>query len=284
MKDYSSLERASSRFSPSPASPSPGAPSVAPTRAARVLGRSGGYRRSYAFAMTCLIYHATTTFCRRNYNYKNDALGKTVGQMVGAARSARQNIVEGSERGATSKEQELKQYDVAKASLAELAGDYEAFITDLNEIAWSEKSAEYAAVRALRLDPFHETDDVVHRHSAYILEMRQRYASWLENENPLVAANAQLVAIRMTMGMLRAQMDALVDEIAENGGVSEALTKARLEVRDAQRSVDRNGAKVVCPKCGAPMRKRMCKRGVNAGQPFWACSRYPECDGTRRYE
>ena len=70
----------------------------------------------------------------------------------------------------------------------------------------------------------------------------------------------------------------------ENGGVSEALTKARLEVRDAQRSVDRNGEKVVCPKCGAPMRKRMCKRGVNAGQPFWSCSRYPECDGTRRYE
>lgn len=82
MKDYSSLERASSRFALfSPASAAP-----APTRAARVLGRSGGYRRSYAFAMTCLIYHATTTFCRRNYNYKNDALGKTVGQMVGAAR------------------------------------------------------------------------------------------------------------------------------------------------------------------------------------------------------
>ena len=257
---------------------------VAPTRAARVLGRSGGYRRSYAFAMTCLIYHATTTFCRRNYNYKNDALGKTVGQMVGAARSARQNIVEGSERGATSKEQELKQYDVAKGSLAELAGDYEAFITDANEVAWSEKSVEYAAVRALRLDPFHETEDVVHRHSAYILEMRRRYAQWLENEDPLVAANAQLVVIRMAMGMLRAQMDALVDEIAENGGVSEALTKARLEVRDAQRSIDRNGAKVVCPKCGAPMRKRLCKRGVNAGRPFWACSRYPECDGTRRYE
>ena len=256
----------------------------ASTRAARVLGRSGGYRRSYAFAMTCLIYHATTTFCRRNYNYKNDALGKTVGQMVGAARSARQNIVEGSERGATSKEQELKQYDVAKDSLAELAGDYEAFITDANEIAWSEKCAEYAAVRALRLDPFHETEDVVHRHSAYILEMRKRYAGWLENENPLVAANAQLVVIRMAMGMLRAQMDALVDEIAENGGVSEALTKARLEVRDAQRSIDARGEKVVCPKCGAPMRKRLCKRGVNAGHAFWSCSRYPECDGTKRYE
>lgn len=249
---------------------------------ARVLGRSGGYRRSYAFAMTCLIYHATTTFCRRNYNYRNDALGKTVGQMIGAARSARQNIVEGSERGATSKEQELKQYDVAKGSLAELAGDYEAFITDLNEAAWSEKSAESKAVCSLRLDPFKETEDVVHRHSVYILEMRKRYSDWLENEDPLIAANAQLVVIRRTMGMLFAQMEALVEEIAENGGVSEALTKARLEVRDAQRSVNQNGERVVCPKCGAPMRKRLCRRGVNAGHAFWSCSRYPDCDGTRR--
>ena len=80
-----------------------------------IIGHFGGYRKMYSFGWTCLIYHATTLFCRRNYNYKNDALGKTVGQMVGAARSARQNIVEASSRAATSKEQELKQLDVARS-------------------------------------------------------------------------------------------------------------------------------------------------------------------------
>jgi four helix bundle protein len=89
-----------------------------------VIGHYGGYRKTLSFGLTCLVYHATTTFCRRNYNYQNDALGKTVGQMVGAARSARQNIVEGSSRAGTSKETELKLLDVAKASLQELAGDY----------------------------------------------------------------------------------------------------------------------------------------------------------------
>lgn len=54
-----------------------------------IIGHFGGYRKMYSLGWTCLIYHATTLFCRRNYNYKNDALGKTVGQMVGAARSAR---------------------------------------------------------------------------------------------------------------------------------------------------------------------------------------------------
>ena len=38
-----------------------------------------------------------------------------------------------------------------------------------------------------------------------------------------------------------------------------------------------------CPKpdCGAPMRRRMARRGKNAGNEFWGCSRYPKCKGTR---
>ena len=84
----------------------------------------------FSFGWTCLIYHATTLFCRRNFNYRNDALGKTTGQMVGAARSARQNIVEASSRAATSKMQEVNELDVVTGSLDELAGDYEAFVID----------------------------------------------------------------------------------------------------------------------------------------------------------
>ena len=83
----------------------------------QIIGPYGGYRKMFAFAYVCLVYHFTCTFCRRNYSYQNDALGKTVGQMVGAARSARQNIVEGSVRAGTSKETELRLYDVAKGSL-----------------------------------------------------------------------------------------------------------------------------------------------------------------------
>jgi restriction system protein len=35
-----------------------------------------------------------------------------------------------------------------------------------------------------------------------------------------------------------------------------------------------------CPQCGAVMRKRVAKRGANAGTAFWGCSRYPNCRGT----
>ena len=102
-----------------------------------IIGAYGGYRRTLSFGFVCLIYHATEAFCARNYSYKNDALGKTVGQMLGAARSARQNIVEGSSRAGTSKETELRLYDVAKGSLEELAGDYEAFLIGRGEAPWA---------------------------------------------------------------------------------------------------------------------------------------------------
>ena len=34
-----------------------------------------------------------------------------------------------------------------------------------------------------------------------------------------------------------------------------------------------------CPVCHSPMALRSAKRGKNAGQSFWGCSRYPECRG-----
>ena len=49
-----------------------------------IIGAYGGYRKTMEFGFACLVYHATCAFCRRNYDYRNDSLGKTTGQMVGA--------------------------------------------------------------------------------------------------------------------------------------------------------------------------------------------------------
>lgn len=38
-------------------------------------------------------------------------------------------------------------------------------------------------------------------------------------------------------------------------------------------------AKLVCPKCGAPMVKRKARRGDYIGNEFYGCSRYPQCRG-----
>jgi restriction system protein len=36
----------------------------------------------------------------------------------------------------------------------------------------------------------------------------------------------------------------------------------------------------LCPKCGATMVLRIARKGVNAGNAFWGCPRYPACKGT----
>ncbi|ABE45266.1 restriction endonuclease [Polaromonas sp. JS666] len=40
-------------------------------------------------------------------------------------------------------------------------------------------------------------------------------------------------------------------------------------------------ATLACPACGAAMKKRVAKRGGNAGGEFWGCTQYPVCKGTR---
>lgn len=35
-----------------------------------------------------------------------------------------------------------------------------------------------------------------------------------------------------------------------------------------------------CPLCGSPMVRRTARQGPNAGQPFYGCTRFPQCRGT----
>jgi restriction system protein len=42
-----------------------------------------------------------------------------------------------------------------------------------------------------------------------------------------------------------------------------------------------NDSAPACPKCGSSMRLRTARKGVNAGQSFWGCSRFPNCRGIR---
>ncbi|AXB06505.1 MULTISPECIES: topoisomerase DNA-binding C4 zinc finger domain-containing protein [Aeromonas] len=38
---------------------------------------------------------------------------------------------------------------------------------------------------------------------------------------------------------------------------------------------------VTCPKCASQMVRRTARKGSRKGQPFWGCSHYPRCKGTR---
>jgi len=34
-----------------------------------------------------------------------------------------------------------------------------------------------------------------------------------------------------------------------------------------------------CPKCGAPMARRLAPQSSHPAQPFWGCTRFPACYG-----
>ncbi|MBM4164566.1 MAG: four helix bundle protein [Lentisphaerae bacterium] len=245
-----------------------------------LFDKSGGYRKLASFSFATLIHLATIRFCKRFIPYKDDPLGKTTGQMVGAARSGRQNIIEGSERAATSKETEMKLTDVARASLGELLGDIEMFLAERDSIPWSVRSEEHRAVSALNFDSFVHTDDLLHDYWTWFHGERKAFAPWLDHEDPVVVANALLILIRRAMAMLGGQIRHQGEAFLEEGGFRERLTQCRVEARAAAPDT----LAPPCPECGKTMIQRTARKGSHAGQPFWSCPAYPDCRGTRPIE
>lgn len=97
------------------------------------------YRRSNA------VYLATVKFTER-FLRRGD---HTIDQMVQAARSGKQNIVEGSMSGAGSRQSELFLTNVARASLAELLEDYKDYLNVHRQAHWAYDSREAVFVRNL---------------------------------------------------------------------------------------------------------------------------------------
>ncbi|MGA1368808.1 MAG: four helix bundle suffix domain-containing protein [Blastocatellia bacterium] len=245
-----------------------------------LFDKHGGFRRLHSFTLATIVQLDTLRFCRRFLTQDHreasakfyDPKGRQYDQMTQAARSGRQNIIEGSERSSTSKDTEMKLTDVARASLSELRGDYEIFIIDRGQLPWSVHSPEAKAINAISLDAPLFKDDVVHESAKHALEERKKYARWLDANDPVVVANAMLIIIGRALNMLKRQIESQGKAFEETGGFSERLTAKRLEARDQQKAADAPD----CPKCGKPMRRRKSAQG-----DFWGCSGYPDCNGTR---
>jgi restriction system protein len=249
-----------------------------------LFDRHGGFRRLHSFTLATIVQLETLRFCRRflTHDYREsagkfyDPKGRQYDQMTQAARSGRQNILEGSERSSTSKDTEMKLTDVGRASLSELRGDYEIFILDRGSLPWSCHSPEAKNVNAVSLDTPPFRDDMVHESAKHALEQRRKYARWLDSENPVDVANAMLIIIGRTLTMLKSQIAAQGEAFERTGGFNERLTARRLAVRDGQRGAEPAPS---CPLCGQRMRSRRSEKG-----DFWGCTGYPACRGTRPHD
>ncbi len=246
-----------------------------------MFDKRGGFRKLHTFTLATLVQLETLSFCRRFLTFDHretgakfyDPKGRQYDQMTQAARSGRQNIIEGSERSTTSKDTEMKLTDVARASLSELRGDYEIFILDRDQLPWSVHSPEAKAVNAISLDPAPFTDDVVHESAKHALQQRKKYARWLDAPDAVVVANAMLILIGRALNMLKSQIEAQGKAFEETGGFSERLMAKRLQAREGQKTTEPSPD---CPQCHQPMLRRQSAKG-----DFWGCTTYPDCKGTR---
>lgn len=176
----------------------------------------GGYENLLSFQKARIVYDATVFFCDRYV----DKFSRTRDQMVQAARSGKQNILEGSQASGTSRETEIKLVNVARASLEELLEDYRDFLRVRGAVLWDKNSREALFVRKLG-----STRDVSY----------ESYRTYLQTRPSEVVANIIICVIHQTNYLLDQQLRQLEKDFLEKGGLKENMFKARLARRDEQR-------------------------------------------------
>ena len=172
----------------------------------------GGYVGLLAYKKALVVFQRTCRFCER-FLEKRD---RTVDQMVQAARSGSQKIVEASKMSGTSKETELKLLNVSRSSLEELLEDCSDFLRKRKVSLWPKNSAEALFVRRLarKVDVSSET-----------------YETYVETRRPEVVANILIWVIDQTNYLLDELIRKLEKDFLAEGGLRERMTRARLAHR-----------------------------------------------------
>lgn len=177
------------------------------------IPKHGGYRNLITYQKSEIIYDGTIYFTGRAFK-KYD---RTIDQMVQAARSGKQNIVEASMASGTSKEMEIKLTNVARASLEELKIDYEDFLRSNKNEIWGIDHRYTNRFRELNKTP----------NATY-----ETYKNAIEHEQLEICANSMICLINIVSYLLAQQIKSLEKAFLEEGGLRERMTKARIDKRN----------------------------------------------------
>lgn len=172
----------------------------------------GGYENLLSFQKARIVYDGTVRFCRR-FLEKRD---RTYDQMVQAARSGKQIILEGSRASGTSKEIEIKLTNVARSSLEELLEDDRDFLRLRGFEEWSKTHSHTRRLRELNRQP----------DANY-----ETFKKGIEHPDPAISANVMIGLIKLTNYLLDQQLRHLEQAFLKEGGLRERMTRARLAER-----------------------------------------------------
>ncbi|MBQ6155727.1 MAG: four helix bundle suffix domain-containing protein [Bacteroidales bacterium] len=186
-----------------------------------VLRKQANWKEFWFYQKAQVLFLMTYVFTRRFLPKYGD---RTVDQMVQAARSGKQNIVEGSADGVTSIESELKLLNVARGSIQELREDYEDYLLSRRLAVWTTE---------------HPRFDMMMR---YCREHNQLsdYEPFFEKWTAEEMANIGITLCRMVDKMMMSYQKKKEDEFLAEGGIRERMTAARMNYRANQReTIDR---------------------------------------------
>ena len=149
-----------------------------------------------------------------------DSFLPMVDQMVQAARSGKQNIVEGSADGVTSMELEIKLLNVARASIQELLEDFEDYLPAHRLTKWTQGHPRFEQMMTYCRDHNRMED-----YEPY-------FEQWTDEE----MANIGITLCRMVDKMMLTYQEKKQQEFVTQGGIKERMHAARTGYRQEEQN------------------------------------------------
>ena len=221
----------------------------------QVLKHTPVYQHLHFYQKSDAIYQLTYIFCQRFLPKYGD---RTVDQMLQAARSGKQNIVEGIEDGVASSEMEIKLLNVARASLQELREDYEDFLHTRQLLHWTAEHERYSTMLA-----FCKNHNLVDDYLPFANK-------WTAEE----FCNTLVTLCHITDRMLTSFLSHLEQKFLAEGGIRERMYAARHEHRLqqseqlAQLQAENESLKAIISKLKTENANLLQQLAASKGQPL----------------
>lgn len=176
------------------------------------------YKYLLTYRYSEIIFDLNSEFCSRYIN----KISRTFDQMVQAARSGKQNIVEAIGESDTTKKNEIKLLGYSKGSFEELLADYEDYLRSHNFTIYPKTSTKVLHFRqyGYRLSNLSNLSNL-----GNLIEKPVSPASQEE------AANFLLTLIHMETYLLDRQIKAMIEKFQKEGGFSENLLRKRINAK-----------------------------------------------------
>lgn len=178
-------------------------------------GKRAGYEYLLAYKITVPIYDLTVEFCGQHI----DKFSRTRDQMIQAARSGMQNLLEGNQQ--QGKKGYIKLFGVARGSLEELLKDYHAYARQHKIEIW-DKAKCGREIREIE-----ETWDIVKQNPT----LPDNPDFPVLPKDPAKAVNLMITLINQACYLNDKLTESILKKHREEGGLTEQLYRDRMNYR-----------------------------------------------------